>query len=79
MAFLKPQTLTCVSCGKAEPITWVVGIGPNTSAGDGPTYKTLKGSGPWVVDETSRHPFWVGRLTCPDCGTIVLECPAGEE
>ena len=72
MAYLDPKRLTCPGCGKAGDVVFVVGIGPNTKPGQGPAYVTLHDAGPWVVEETSAHPFFAGRLFCPDCGAEVL-------
>ena len=74
MAYLKPQTLTCKSCGKTGEIVWIVGVGPNTGK-KGPAYKTLKKSGPWREEALQKRPFWAGKLICPDCGECVKQVP----
>ncbi|MCF3593477.1 hypothetical protein LZG00_05650 [Rhodobacteraceae bacterium LMO-12] len=75
MAYLAPQTLTCPVCAKTGEITWVVGIGPHTKKGDGPSYKTLMKPGPWLEEALQERPFWAGRLICPDCGENVKQVP----
>ena len=72
MAYLDRQRLTCPGCGKTGSVVFVVGIGPQTRPGEGPSYVTLQDAGPWVVDETNARPVFVGRLNCPDCGAEVL-------
>jgi hypothetical protein len=75
MAYRDPETLTCRKCGKTGEVVWIVGIGPQTQRGDGPSYKTLDDAGPWRAETTEEHPFWAGRLFCPDCGEIVKRVP----
>ena len=75
MAHLAPQTLTCPACGKTGEIVWIVGIGPHTKKGDGPSYKTLKKPGPWREEAVQKRPFWAGRLICPACGENVKQVP----
>ena len=75
MAFLKPQTLTCKSCGKAGEITSIVGVGPGSTKAEGPAYKTLKKAGPWREETEQKRPFWAGKLICPDCGDCVKQVP----
>jgi len=72
MAYLDPTPLTCPGCGKTGEVVFIVGIGPGTKPGQGPSYVTLRNPGPWVVEETSARPFFAGRLSCPDCGAEVL-------
>jgi len=75
VAFLRTTTLRCVDCETTAPVSWVVGTGPGTPPGKGPSYVHLRDAGPWLVEETSRQPFWAGRLICPDCGICVLQEP----
>lgn len=75
MAYRKPVSLRCDACGKEGKIISAVGVGPHTKPGEGPSYTHLIDPGPWEVDETSRHPHWQGRLSCPDCGANVLQKP----
>ena len=72
MAYLDRTRITCPGCGKSGEVVFVVGVGPNTRPGEGPAYVTLQDAGPWVLEETSAHPFFAGRLSCPDCGAEVL-------
>ena len=74
MAYLDRTWLTC-SCGATGRVIWVVGSGPSTRPGDGPAYVSLKDTGPWIAETETRHPFWQGRLICPDCGAEVLSKP----
>lgn len=79
VAYLDPKNLTCPGCGKRGRATWVNGSGPNSTSGGGPAYRSLKDAGPWIADTTRRHPFWAGRLSCPDCGAEVLKTPGTAE
>jgi hypothetical protein len=73
MAYLDPQNLTCPGCGQRGEITWVVGIGPQTRPGQGPSYRRLHKPGPWRDEVSATGPFWAGRLICPTCEATVLE------
>jgi len=75
LAYLDEVRLTCPGCGRTGTAVFVVGVGPNTKAGEGPAYVTLKDAGGWAVEETSAHPFFAGRLTCAGCGAEVLKRP----
>ena len=75
MAYRDPETLTCRSCDKTGDVVWIVGIGPASRAGEGPVYQSLDDAGPFRVEPTETHPFWAGRLYCPDCGEIVKRVP----
>jgi len=49
--------------------------GAAENKGDSPAYKNLK-PGDWIAETETKHPFWAGRLICPDCGAEVLQRPA---
>jgi len=79
LAYLDDRELCCPGCGKRGAAVFVVGVGPNTGPGEGPAYITLHTAGPWQVEEITAHPFFAGRLLCPDCGAEVLNRPKGQD
>ena len=58
-----------------EELVWVVGEGPNTRPGEGPSYISVLEPGGWLVETHREAPNWSGRITCPDCGATVKEAP----
>jgi hypothetical protein len=77
LAFLKPETLTCGTCGFSDEIVWIVGVGPKR--GDGPggaAYVRPKKTGRWVLTTSKTVPDWTGTVHCPDCGGLARERPA---
>ncbi len=79
MAFRKPERLVCPGCGREGEAVFLVGIGPETAPGEGPSSLRLLDGGGWTVEEIAAGPFFAGRIVCPDCGAEVLNRPAGHK
>jgi len=75
LAYRDPQELTCPTCKRKAGIVWVVGVGPNTQPGEGPSYVDILEDGGWLVETHGTTPRWRGRVTCPVCASLVWEKP----
>ncbi len=69
MAYLEPQSITCKSCGHAGKLTWVIGIGPHTKPGEGPSYICVDKAGPWTIKTSGK----TTQVVCPTCDELVME------
>ncbi len=67
MAYPDRKTLTCPDCGISAPVMWIVGVGPQTGPGAGPSYVSASRDGHWQVEPQGP----AVTIFCPDCGAEV--------
>lgn len=69
MAYLEPTDLTCKNCGQAGELVWVIGVGPLTKPGEGPSYIDAHKPGPWIIKSSGK----TTQVFCPTCDDLVTE------